>query len=224
SLAVVISVLLCLVPCVWGQTSSSTPTSGTFFFSDTIAPERNDPTISSTTTPVFRKPIFAFVARPGPEEIKVADLDGNRHGDIIVAVQNYGGRGLVSVTLGYCCDLYGYATTYDSGGYWAQGVAVADLNHDGKLDIAVANYGCPPGGCNASTGVVGVLLGNGDGTFQAAVPYHINDNYAASIAVADLNKDGKPDLIVGAGRGVTALLGHGDGTFQPAILQAPGAI
>ena len=45
-------------------------------------------------------------------------------------------------------------------------------------------------------GGVGVLLGNGDGTFQSAVSYNSGGYYAISIAVADVNGDGKPDLLV----------------------------
>lgn len=214
--------LLCMSLWVFGQTSSSLPASAVFY-PDTIAPDLANSTVSSTTAPVFRKPIFAFVASPGPEAIKVADLDKNGHPDIITAVQNHTGRGVVSVTLGLCCGHFRYPTIYDSGGYWAQDVAVADLNHDGKLDLAVANYGCSaPEGCTVDTGIAGVLLGNGDGTFKAAVPYHVNDSSVSSIAIADLNKDGNPDLIVGSSRGVSVLLGNGDGTFQTPTRQSAG--
>ena len=40
-----------------------------------------------------------------------------------------------------------------------------------------------------------VLLGNGDGTFQAAVNYAVG-NAPYSVAVGDFNGDGKPDLAV----------------------------
>ena len=62
-------------------------------------------------------------------------------------------------------------------------MAVGDFNGDGKLDLVVANR---------ASNNVSVLLGNGNGTFQAAV------NYAAgskprSVAVGDFNGDGKLD-------------------------------
>ena len=61
---------------------------------------------------------------------------------------------------------------------------------------------------------VSVLLGHGDGTFQAPVTYPLNTN-GASIATADFNHDGKLDLVVVDNIGVVSiLLGNGDGTFQ----------
>jgi FG-GAP-like repeat len=83
------------------------------------------------------------------------------------------------------------AVAYYSGGSDEGGgvisVAVADVNGDGKPDLAVTNY---------NSGTVGVLLGNGDGTFQPTVTYNAGGNPSA-IAMADVNGDGKPDLVVG---------------------------
>ncbi len=51
---------------------------------------------------------------------------------------------------------------YSSGGLGPCSIAVADVNGDGKPDLVVANL---------ESDDVGVLLGNGDGTFQPAVTY-----------------------------------------------------
>jgi hypothetical protein len=86
-----------------------------------------------------------------------------------------------------------------------QAVAVGDFNGDGKLDLAIANAG---------SNSVGILLGNGDGTFT------LNSSPAtgaspSSVAVGDFNGDGIPDLAVtnAASNTVSILLGNGDGTF-----------
>ena len=124
--------------------------------------------------------------------------------------------------------------TYDSGGFGATAVALSDLNGDGHPDLIVANA-CPSAGCsNANEGVVSIRLGNGDGTFQAPSNYASGGNRASSIAVGDLNGDGKPDLAVAnlcrSGNDcynddtgeVSVLLGNGDGTFQAALRYGSG--
>ena len=87
------------------------------------------------------------------------------------------------------------------------GIAVADLNGDGKLDIIEANNG------------VTVLLGNGDGTFQSARQFTAGGlGSSTSVAVADFNGDGKLDVAItdSSTDSVYTLLGNGDGTFQTA--------
>ncbi len=88
-------------------------------------------------------------------------------------------------------------------------VAVGDFNGDGIPDIAVANAG---------GNTVSILLGDSNGTFQAAVSYAVGTN-PHSVAVGDFNGDGNLDLAVAneAGNTVSILLGKGDGTFQSAV-------
>jgi subtilase family serine protease len=87
-----------------------------------------------------------------------------------------------------------------------QWITVADLNSDGKQDLLVSNYG---------NETMGVLLGNGDGTFKTEVDYTLN-GYAASLALADMDGDGKLDAVAGfyyPQIGLGILKGNGDGTF-----------
>ena len=85
-------------------------------------------------------------------------------------------------------------------------VAVGDFNGDGKPDLTVANQ-------DADT--VSVLLGNGDGSFQAPRTFAVG-SVPFSVAVGDFNGDGKPDLTVANENvaTVSVLLGNGDGSFQ----------
>ncbi len=84
-------------------------------------------------------------------------------------------------------------------------LALGDLNSDGNWDLAVAD---------SSAGVISVLLGNGDGTFQAAVDYTAGAN-VFSVAIADMNNDGIPDLVavVNEESEVVVLFGINGGTF-----------
>jgi len=74
------------------------------------------------------------------------------------------------------------------------GLAVVDVNGDGRPDLLVANYAgfCTPN-CG---GAVDVLLGNGNGTFRSVVSYSSGGYGAQSVAVGDLNSDRKPDVVL----------------------------
>jgi len=73
------------------------------------------------------------------------------------------------------------AVTYAAGGFSPSSVAVADMNGDGKLDLVVAN---------TSSNTVGILRGNGNGTFQAAVTYDVGGQIPVSVAVGNLLQGG----------------------------------
>jgi FG-GAP-like repeat/Cep192 domain 4 len=96
-------------------------------------------------------------------------------------------------------------------GYAPGAMVSADFNHDGKLDLAVANQN----GLSPST--VSVLLGRPDGSFSPKVDINIGSSAPTCIAVGDFNQDGNPDLVVGLQSPPTIeiLLGKGDGTFAP---------
>jgi len=104
--------------------------------------------------------------------------------------------------------LFGSHVEYGAGN-WPNSVAAADLNGDGRIDLAVAN---------SEGDSVSVLLGIGDGTFGLATQFAAGDQ-SRFVAIADFNADGRPDLAVanGISNSVSVLLGVGDGTFEGSI-------
>ena len=178
-----------------------------------------------------------------PGRVAVADVNGDNKPDVLVAdavsyapyafVANF--RGGVSVLLNNGNGTLAAPVLYDSGGYSAATtVTAADVNDDGFSDIVVSNVCSVPGisptficqeQVNGSLiripGTVGVLLGNGNGTFQPSVTYPSGGIYPGALKAADLNRDGKLDLIVEhgacfqcAGTATAVLIGNGGGTFQ----------
>src|SRR5207245_4138349 len=107
-----------------------------------------------------------------------------------------------------------------AAGFSPSSVVVGDFNGDGRLDLAVANAGLDAGLDTGYGSTVSVLLGNVDGTFQPARNFDTN-NYGRSVAVGDVNGDGRLDLAVAnasfdAGyETVTILAGNVDATLHP---------
>jgi hypothetical protein len=152
-----------------------------------------------------------YLCGSNPFSVAVGDFNQDGKPDLAAAIGGFGGAG-ISVMLGNGDGTFQHGVMYSTGGF-SLSVAVADLNGDGKEDLAAANSN--PGQAAA------VLLGNGDGTFQRPITYATNatDN---AVAIGDLNGDGVPDLAVGGTNFVgttfvgfiSVFLGNGDGTFQ----------
>jgi hypothetical protein len=110
---------------------------------------------------------------------------------------------------------------YDSGAPEVISMAVADLNRDGKQDLVVVNYNGYPSEGDSS---IGVLLGNGDGTFQPVVFYDAGTSGVTSVAIGDLNNDGKLDVVVASAGSVSVFMGKGNGSFKPAVVYSSGGV
>jgi hypothetical protein len=85
--------------------------------------------------------------------------------------------------------------------------AAADFNHDENLDLAVLY----------SAGI-GVLSGNGDGTFQPVTLIRTFDpglvSGTSELKAYDIDRDGRPDLAIGSQEGVVLMINNGDGSFR----------
>jgi hypothetical protein len=149
-----------------------------------------------------------YPTRDYPTSVAIADL--NADGKLDLAATNlgdpYADHSTVSVLLGNGDGTFGTRKEFGTGG-GPRSISIADLNADGKPDLATANNWI--GGV---AGTVSILLGNGDGTFQAKADFGTAD-YSQAVAIADLNADGHPDLAVSTWSEVSVLLGNGDGTF-----------
>jgi hypothetical protein len=95
---------------------------------------------------------------------------------------------------------------------------------DGRTDLAVVNqFDLVPGGASVSSAPISILLGNGDGTFQAAPDVVANGGAKEAIIATDFNSDGHLDLgVVNGANYVSILLGRGDGTFERRLLAGVG--
>jgi hypothetical protein len=145
----------------------------------------------------------------GPGSVVAADVNGDGHPDLVVANS---GNNTVSVLLGNGDGTFQAAQNFATGS-GPSSLAVADVNGDGHLDIITGNTLE-----NAeSQDTVSVLLGNGNGTFQAAHNFATHEPIGG-MAVADVSGDGMPDIVttIGDGNTLSVFLGDGDGTFQAA--------
>ena len=155
----------------------------------------------------------------GPSGAVTADLHNDGHIDIITS--NYYSND-ISVLLGNGDGTFEVARSFAAGNR-PTALAVGDFNGDGLLDVAVADAGI-----NGVGQGVSILLGNGEGTFQAPIFYPIAGTYPASIVAGDFTDNGMLDLAVanqGSGN-VSILLGDGHGGLSGPItipLLDPGA-
>lgn len=165
----------------------------------------------------------------GAWQAAVGDFNKDGHQDLAISTRNEFGSTAsgkdVIVLLGNGDGTFKSPLTtlpLTTAGY---GIATADFNHDGNLDLVATTPG---------DGGVSIFLGDGAGNFtpvnnpgsltlptaSAVIPGYATPT---SVAVGDFNNDGKPDVLVSLGgvsdaASVGVLLGNGDGTLGPQLL------
>jgi hypothetical protein len=150
-----------------------------------------------------------------PYSVAVVDVNSDNKPDIVVA--NLGSNN-VGVLLNTGSGTFLAQTTYSTGAASSPAsVAAVDVNSDNKPDIVVANLG---------SNTVGVFLNAGNGTFLAQTTYSTGGGSTPrSVAVADVNSDNKPDIVVGnlGSNTVGVFLNAGSGTFLAQTSYSTGA-
>lgn len=155
----------------------------------------------------------------GPYSVAAADVDGDEWPDLVVA-------NAFSENISVLRNR-GDGTFFDnevvSPAAFPASIAAADFNGDGHSDLAFANVGnlTTPGGAS-------VLINSGSGTFLPATGYAEKSVFYA-VTVADLNLDGRPDLVFGdryawllSAAGATVLMNDGFGGFAPPVSYLAG--
>jgi hypothetical protein len=166
----------------------------------------------------FHLPKAFYVAGTQPESIQVGDLNGDGKPDIVVAdgtgnaivvLIGRGNGSFVAQTASEQAQGKGTAAPSYATGTAPTGLALADVNGDGKLDAVTTNF---------TDGTLSVLLGKGDGTFGTATTITVGASPTA-VAAADFDGDGKPDLLVAnsADGTLSYLKGRGDGSFAAQV-------
>jgi uncharacterized protein (TIGR03437 family) len=212
-------------------------------FGGTIALGAGDGTFQSTITasacflPPTSIPSGPYLA--GGSDFTVADFRGDGNLDLsFLATEVSGGAIFDEVNVsGTVCFGNGEGAfvagpiIYSGGGEAVDllsaptfQLTTGDFNGDGKADALVFAESSAPASFGYST-----IFGNGNGTFQpqvgsASVQFvALSQQYLPKPVVADMNGDGKSDLIQSArSLGVLVLLSNGDGTYNQAAAISPG--
>jgi hypothetical protein len=159
----------------------------------------------------FQTPSALITVGPDPEDVVLADFNGDGKLDLAVSVYV---NGVIAILSGNGDGTFGAPAIFATDNGPTRLVA-ADLNADGKMDLVSVNEGA---------GSMSVLLGHGDGTFATANTL-LSGSDPLDAVVGDFNGDGKLDIAVtnGFANAVVVLLGVGDGTLHAPLSVATGA-
>ena len=152
----------------------------------------------------FANPVLTAASFAMSDRMYAADLNQDSFDDLIVV---HGGS--VEVFLGRGDGTFSPPVSYSDGVGNPVAVSLSDVNADGKIDLMVTDGITQP---NLAPPMVATLLGNGDGTFQAATLAGF-PGQALNAVFADVNGDGALDLISSS----EVFLANGSGGFLPGV-------
>jgi hypothetical protein len=163
----------------------------------------------------FTRAPSTFAVGPSPYPLALGDVNNDSHPDMVATTTATGPRRAQQLPFSRALTLLlndGHGVFRSSqlpvrtGQPWF--VAIGDVNGDRKADLVATHH---------EQGELTVLLGDGKGGFTetSGSPFDFGHN-VFSIALADTNRDGKPDVLAAAGDGVRVMLGDGRGAFKAA--------
>jgi hypothetical protein len=152
-----------------------------------------------------------------PRAVAIDDFNRDGKLDIVTAQQL---TDTVSVLLGQGNGKFASPLVFPAGGkdFTPESLTVADVNGDKNVDLVIKSDSV----LESDAFQVGVLLGHGDGTFQAPLLGVAQPGGSGGLAVGDFNDDGRQDVAVADELGspsgnISVFAGNGDGTFQSLI-------
>jgi hypothetical protein len=158
------------------------------------------------------RPASFFQALSNPQDVVLNDVNRDGRLDVIV-LQGTASPNNLLVCLGNGNGTFA-APRYSSSGNTPLGLAAADLNKDGNVDLVTSNL---------ADNTLSVFVGDGSGNFAAPTTYASGAS-PGRLSVGDINADGNLDVAVtNSGGSMSILLGVGNGQLQAAATVTVGA-